>query len=565
MKKENRLSREVALYSLIFLLALASRLVRLGQTPLLETEASWALQAWQLAQGVTIPIGSQVSYLSITEGLFSLFAPSEFLARFWPALVGSTLVWLPFLLRKEIGRVPALVLAGGLAMDPALVPVSRLAGSPMPALVFIALAFGAFHLKMVPWALLFFGMGLFSGPGFWTGILILGLAIWICTWRGLISPGNYIKDRLGYFEEKSENLLVGLSPALLGLFIIGTFFLSNFQGLSAWAGSFQIFIMSWANQTGLGIGKFLIYLALNNPLILVFGILGFISAWRAGDNRGKLLSIWFMVSLLFLLIYPHRQAVDLIWLVLPLWIATALEVVRLFRLAAGGWVTWSLAGLVVTLASLNWLTFTGMIFQAWNQKALLLELGLLAASLALLILASTIIASEWSWRTSWKGLSVGGVTVLLLFMVASLSLDGYLVEKDPRSIFSGGTGTGQMDLLRESIADASITATGRPDSIQGAVIGSGDALQWALREYEEFDYLVRPPSGMNYPILITTEEGAIQEIQDNYRGQDFVLSGSPNWGRVLPDDWISWIAFRKGPVNNKYLVLWVRNDINSGY
>lgn len=565
MKNENKFTAEIALYILIFLAALALRLIQLGQAPLLESEASLAFQAWQLAQGEAIPVASQVASLSVTEGLFSLFRGSNFLARFWPALAGSLLIWLPFLLREELKRIPALVLAGGLALDPTLIPVSRLSGSPMPALAFLALAVGAFHRRNIPWALFFVGLGLFSGPGFWLGVLLLAIGVLVSRLLGLFRPGEYFKSRMDYFQGKPEAWLVGSISALLGLLIIGSFFLSNFQGISAWAGALPELFLSRGGPAGLGIGQFLIYFLLNNPLALVFGILGYLSAWRTGNRLGQVLSIWFVVFLLGMLIYPHRQAVDLIWLVIPLWIAAASELVRFSGLARGTWVTQTMGGLVVVLASLNWLTLTGMIFQAARENALLLELGLMAASLALLILSAAVISSEWGWNTAWKGLAGGFAAVLLLYLVASLTLDSYIMEKDPRSIFSGGSGSGQMELLGDSIADASITATGRPDSIRGAVISDSNALKWALREYEEFDYLVTLPSEMDYPIVVTSGEGDFQTLQENYRGQDFMLSSYPGWGRVLPDDWISWIAFRKGPVVGEYLVLWVRNDIYSGY
>ncbi len=565
MKKENKLTTEIVLYGLIFLAALALRLIQLGQVPLLESEASWAFQAWQLAGKESIPISSQVGYLAMTEGLFSLFRATDFLARFWPAVTGSLLVWMPFFFKKELNRIPALLLAGGLALDPSLVPVSRLADSPMPSLVFLALAVGTLHAKKIPWMLFFIGMALFSGPGLWIGILILAVFFLFNRWLGLFQSGKYLKERLDYFSGEPESWLVECAPPFLGLLLIGSFFLSNSQGLSAWTGSLPEFILNWGNPSGLGTGTFLVFLLLNNPLVLLLGGLGFIFAWRTNDLRGKALSIWFAVSLLVLLIYPHRQAVDLIWLVIPLWVGAATEFVRLSRLAPATWVIWAMTGLVVVLASLNWLTFTGMIFQVASQTALLLELGLLAASLALLILAAAVVSSEWGWNTSWRGLAGGAAAALLIYMIGSLSLDAYIMEKDPRSIFSGGAGSGQMDLLVDSIADASITMTGRPESIQGAVIDGSDALRWALRDYDGFDHLISTASGIEYPVLITPEEGNFEEIQDNYRGQDFVLLSRPNWGRILPDDWISWIAFRKGPVIPEYLILWVRNDVYSGY
>ena len=565
MKNENNITSETALYVLIFLAAMMVRLIHLGRVPLLESEASWAIQAWQLAQGESIPISLQVGYLSITEGLFALFGGSEFLARFWPAFAGSLLIWLPFFFREDIKRIPALVLAGGLALDPALVPVSRISGSPMPALVLLLLAAGAFHIKRIPWALFLLGLSLFSGPGFWMGSLILGITFLVCRWLGFFQPREYIKIRMDHFSGKPEDWLPRIAPALLGLVMIGSFFFRDFQGLGAWAGSLFGFFRTWGDPSGFGIGSFIVYFLLNNPLIIIFGLLGFANAYRTGDRLGKAISIWFGVALIGCLIYPHRQAADQIWLVIPLWVATGTELIRFFQLAPSTWITRILAGLVVVLASLNWLTFTGMIYQGANPNAFRLGLGLLAASLALLILSGTIVTSEWGRKMAWKGLVTGFAVVLSLYLVSSLALDAFLVEKDPRSMFSGESGSGQMELLLDSIADASITATGRPDSLKGAVIGDSDVVRWTLREYEDIDYLINPGSGEDYPFLITIGEGDYQSLSDNFRGQDFVLSSGPGWDRILPDDWISWIAFREGPVDREYLVLWVRNDIYSGY
>ena len=565
MKKDNKITGELVLYGLIFLAALALRLIHVGRVPLLESEASWAFQAWQLSLGESIPVSSQVGYLSITEGLFNLFTGSNFLARLWPAFTGSLLIWLPFFFRGELNRVPALILAAGLALDPALVPVSRIAGGPMPALAFLALAVGTFHAKKISWGIFFLGMGLFSGPDFWIGVLLMTISALVCMWLDLFKAREYIKARLGNTHEGSGSWLIVILPSLLGLLMVGTFFLRNYQGIVAWAGSLGEFFLSLGGPAGLGIGRLLVYFILNNLLILVFGTVGFITAWLRGERLGKGLSIWFVISLLGLLIYPQRQAFDQIWLVIPLWVSTATILVRLIRLAPNSWVTHTLAGLVVMLASLNWLTFIGLIFRGTNQNTVLLELGLFLASLALLILSSTVVSSEWGLNTTWKGLVIGGAIALFLFLVSSLSLDAYVMDKDPRSIFSGGSGSGQMGLLVDSIADASITATGRPEKIQGAVVGDSAALRWALREYGEIDYLINPVSGMEYPILITIGKENIPALQENYRGQDFVLSSMPGWEGVLPNNWISWIGFREGPIAKEYLILWVRNDIYSGY
>ena len=162
MNKEIRITREILIYSLIFMAALLLRLMLLGSSPLVDSEASWALQAWQIHLGEQIPIGSQVGYLAFTEILFSLFSGSDFLARLWPALIGSLIVGVPFLMRKRLNQIPALILAAGLAFDPAMTSVSRIAASTMPALVFLLLAASAFDTGKLRWVAIFLGFGLFS-------------------------------------------------------------------------------------------------------------------------------------------------------------------------------------------------------------------------------------------------------------------------------------------------------------------------------------------------------------------------------------------------------------------
>ncbi len=127
----------------------------------------------------------------------------------------------------------------------------------------------------------------------------------------------------------------------------------NLQGLSAWAGALPEFMANLIQSDGFQAVSLLINLVVSNPFILIFGVLGFISSWRKGDQLGKVTSIWFVLSLLILLIIPGRQAVDLIWLVFPLWVATARELFRIYQLAKDFWVVYAIAGLVGVLIVLN--------------------------------------------------------------------------------------------------------------------------------------------------------------------------------------------------------------------
>ena len=293
MNKETKITREILIYSLVFMAALLLRLMLLGITPLVDSEASWAFQAWQIHLGEQIPIGSQVGYLAFTEILFSLFGGSDFLARLWPALIGSLIVWVPFLVRKRLGRIPALILAAGLAFDPALPSVSRIAASTMPALVFLLLAAAAFDNGKLRWTAIFLGLGLFSGPAFWLGSLLLLLTGFVSSLLGLFDFSSYAKKRLAIFRSEKGQLGVVLETFLLPLaviFLTGSFFLRNFQGLSAWTGSLPEFLSKLILFDGFLALRLLINLLVSNPFILIFGSLGFISAWRKDDQIGKISS-----------------------------------------------------------------------------------------------------------------------------------------------------------------------------------------------------------------------------------------------------------------------------------
>ncbi|MBT7323583.1 MAG: hypothetical protein HN855_00310, partial [Anaerolineae bacterium] len=89
-------SRQPILYFLAFLLALGLRFIQLGALPLTDTEATFALQALALARGSKPLLGAQPGYILLTSIPFYLFESTNFLARFFPALAGSLLVFSPY-------------------------------------------------------------------------------------------------------------------------------------------------------------------------------------------------------------------------------------------------------------------------------------------------------------------------------------------------------------------------------------------------------------------------------------------------------------------------------------
>ena len=127
---------ETVLYFLAITIAITIRFLHLGAQPLSDYEASWALQSLGVAQGARPVLDPNPAYILLAAVNFFIFDASNFLARFWPALAGSLLALAPLFLRGRLGRIPSLILAFGLAIDPGLVALSRLAGGPILAIAF---------------------------------------------------------------------------------------------------------------------------------------------------------------------------------------------------------------------------------------------------------------------------------------------------------------------------------------------------------------------------------------------------------------------------------------------
>ncbi len=173
-----RFSIEHTLYLVILALALFLRFVSLGQNPLDPRESVYALQSLAISQGEQITITGEPGYVVFTAALFSLFQADEFSARFWPALFGSSLVLVPFLFQRIIGKKTSLLLSLFLAIDPILVAQSRAAGGSMFALLGLSAGFGfLINRKALPSGI-FFGLAILGGVNLWLGllaILIFGL------------------------------------------------------------------------------------------------------------------------------------------------------------------------------------------------------------------------------------------------------------------------------------------------------------------------------------------------------------------------------------------------------
>ena len=161
---------------LALLLAFALRFADLGAAPLSDFEADRALQALGVSNGTSGDMTPGPAYALLTGIIFFLFGDDNVTARALPAIAGILLLSMPFILRSRLGSRIVIILAFGLALDPGLVVLSRLAGSSMLAAGFGLLAFGLACSSRPVLAGVFGGLALLSGPEALHGLLSIGLA-----------------------------------------------------------------------------------------------------------------------------------------------------------------------------------------------------------------------------------------------------------------------------------------------------------------------------------------------------------------------------------------------------
>jgi uncharacterized protein (TIGR03663 family) len=121
---------ELIAYAVLVALALALRLYQLGDRPFHHDESQDAYFSWIFFKNGDYeynPLLHGPLRFYLTAGMYELFGDSNFTARLAPALMGTLMVPLPYLLRAQLGRVAAFAAAAALAVGPSYLYFSRFA------------------------------------------------------------------------------------------------------------------------------------------------------------------------------------------------------------------------------------------------------------------------------------------------------------------------------------------------------------------------------------------------------------------------------------------------------
>ena len=558
--KMKNITKEQFLTILIVLFAAGVRFGFLGRAPLSDFEADWAMQALSVSKSTSAPIGPQPLYVLLTGFIFFVFGSSNFLARIIPAIAGTLLVLAPLLLQDKFGRKAALILAAGLAIDPGLIAASRLAGSPIMALCFTLMAI-IMIIRVSPWiGGILAGLALLSGPSVFIGILSLGLTLLLIHWNPLSKGKNAFHLDILFSAKKDSYRKIGVG--MLGtILLVGTGLFLFPQGIGAFADQIPAYFRGWGITAGVPVGRLLVSLFTYQPLALILGSIGVVTAWIKSEPQCKGLSLLIGSTLIMVFLYPSHQVLDLIWVIVPLWTLAAIWLARNFRVSDIEPISLGIGTILIVLSVLVWMQLSGLQFNLGETQAVQWRWILMGIISALGILIIIIIGLGWSWDVAINGAFVGIGSSLIIYGIAVAFGVSFIRSGSPTELWNPVPTTGQADLLNSTLGELSLIQTGRKDSIEIVSIVDVPSLRWVLRDFINVRYQRSISNSDTFPIVITSEkdEGLINT--NMYRGQDFSWWEFPDWHGSLPPNWVSWLTFREAPIHKEHLIVWGRGDL----
>ncbi|HAF49104.1 MAG TPA: hypothetical protein DCL08_07695 [Anaerolineaceae bacterium] len=558
MKFENKPIFHKLVLSGAFITAIVLRLLRLGAMPLTDMEASIALQALAVGQKTETIFGGHMTYVGLTGIDFFLLHTGNFLARFWPALFGALIVFVPFLFRNYIGNLPANILSFILALSPEMVGLSRMIGSPMIAFVLLLLTLGLINQKKPILSGVSFALALMGGSGFWTGIVLVGLSL--LTAKAVLQIP--FEGFFGEFFKHKDDRLKFLIAFGLTIVLVATGFSLATEGLSG--------VFSGAVDFVRGFGMPYIEPFVLKPLALaayslpavIFGLWGGIQGLIKRSKPDIFLLITALAGFIYLLLYPNASPTDIIWVSLPLWTLSARVIAAVWRWPEENQFVMIITSVMVVIVfAFTLLAMRSLVSPTINQEARLTTFIALAGGFVLMIALVLLVTYGWSEDVALPGLLMGLSVVVLLGMLSltvrttSISLERTHELWHPQE---SSLSTQWLKVSLDRVLEWNKRTT-MPIEIAVADFDT-PGMRWVLRDYENVVFVPYvPPSSQ--PGILISDILTQPEISNSYRGQDLVWSQTPNWQGMTPFQYLSWLMTRDTPETTREIIFWVRTDL----
>jgi len=403
------------------------------------------------------------------------------------------------------------------------------------------------------------GLLLASGAGAYT-VLLIGLSA-VLVWRRSLAP----------VSELLRACWKQVGGTFLLCFALGaTFFLSTPDGLAAAAD----LLGSWVAGLRPGVGEYKAWeiglrLLLSEPVLLLFGLAGLVTAIRRKDRFGVFAGVSAGIALLVSLVGGGRHPADLGLILLALTFLAGPVVARVLLSA------WSCrreidAWLLVTVSTILFLSaalclpgvFNPTNTSSWRQ--LYTIVGIVTAALAGLL---WLVYGVWgNWRTV---ILTFPLVPLLLGVAWGLGqLNGINYDRGvwrQAGVLHEVPAPGLVDLQRTALDLVTLHGTGKGEGAFDLVLplAEGDAmkpeLQWALRDYPNVRLT---PSVLLAPSpVVIAPPGEQPRLSSRYSGTEIPVL--QRWEPSVLTDFYSrlrWVLYRESmqPGEMQSVVLWAR-------
>jgi uncharacterized protein (TIGR03663 family) len=493
---------ELAAWALLVAAALTVRLIALGDRPFHHDESqdayfSWVF--WKQGQYEYMPILHGPLRFYLTAAVFTLFGDSDSTARLAPALMGTLMVPLPYLLRAQLGRLAAFAGAVALAFGPSYLYYSRFAREDIyVACITLGLLVVTFRFLDRPRR---------HQPALIAGLLALSFATKESTFITVFVAGTFFIGALAFQARRH-----GLREAPLIRAIVSV-------GWEAWA---------WAVATFALVFTLMFTVFLTRPGGLWEGIYDGLKYWLEQHGIGRGEHEWyFYVVVLFAEEWPA----------LLLGAVGAVAVLRRPTLL-GVFLIWDF---LLSLAVYCWA----------NERFSWLVLHPL---LPLLLLAGIGVQSIWSARRRWFGaVGLAALAACVLYVGYASWWANVRNGADPREFLVATQSADQVKGVRDQVEAVAARARreGRDatilvDSAQGATF----PWAWYFRDLDA-GYLDLSqgsiPSGTDVALLTEASRDRLGKELAGYEGRRFPFRvwWVRDYGAMSVGGWWRWFAHRE--------------------
>jgi len=568
MNNNNKIVKKFSKYKiydllifLIFIFALAFRMIASARLPYNAYESAIVQALFEENAGVQV-LTSPIEAILIKITYF-FFGSVKMGARIWPILAGSTLVFIPYLFRKFIGRRLGFILSVVISFEPFLLANSIQIGSNIFSIFGLAVVMVGLPRKNKRILMAGILLILLSGRGLLPSLLIIGISRLLEDHLGerrLI--GNL--ENHGIFKKHKSRYFVGLSILAL-LFMLGVIFRIDF---ASFLSSIVLFFpetylpyFRYASVAGLPV----VFISYSPLVILLFGYFCFQNRKVKKELILKLLAVVF-TGMVWLLIVPGKNYLDLVWLSIPMLIGAGWAIKENFS-----HFSWKnnfniiVIIIFVMLVSIS-TSFSQFIYQGKNnfsQTASLMNI----ITMLFFFLLGFIIFLFINDRKQYLA-AAGMALIVLIFIIQaafSFRVAGFTPDLSQELLLPGAIAN--TESAKELIKMRSITKKFANEKMTIALErGLSPQLEIELGDYRITHILGEVSGPIPYDILITNSETIGNT--GSFIGQAIIADAYPKWVEspvlsLLDYDYWSWLIFRNSNLTTKTNILWYATENNN--